>query len=203
MIWIDVHPIGENPTNVTYTLPTLVHVCPVYTFCRWSLYVVTFHQSSTGLNGCTALEKKCSRLHLSVRLSGLCDPPQFFSQHSHWSSALTPSTCWRQTTRLTRLISPAWDRYVQYLLTGTNHSVLNRHRRGLPHRNLGIATTFPTLPFWVFHWSLLNDSAWSLFYQILISNNSECICTYCRHMVFWSLVTYRHQYLRLVNSNDL
>jgi hypothetical protein len=44
----------------------------------------------------------------------------------------------RQTTRLTRPISPACDRYVQYLLTGTNPSVLNWHRRGLPHRNLRI-----------------------------------------------------------------
>jgi hypothetical protein len=43
-------------------------------------------------------------------------------------------------------ISPACDRYVQYLLTGTNPSVYNQHRRGLPHRNLRIATTF-SLPF--------------------------------------------------------
>jgi hypothetical protein len=50
--------------------------------------------------------------------------------------------------RFTRLITPACNRYVQYLLTGTNPSVLNQHKRGLPHRNLRIATTlFPPFPF--------------------------------------------------------
>jgi hypothetical protein len=43
-------------------------------------------------------------------------------------------------------ITPACDWYVQYLLTGTDSSVLNRHRRGLPHKNLRIATTL-SLPF--------------------------------------------------------
>jgi hypothetical protein len=37
----------------------------------------------------------------------------------------------RSTTRLTELISPVCNRYIQYLLTGANPSVLNRHRRGL------------------------------------------------------------------------
>jgi hypothetical protein len=43
------------------------------------------------------------------------------------------STYWAHNT--------AYDRYIQYLLTGTNTLVLNQHRRGLPHTNLGIATT--------------------------------------------------------------
>jgi hypothetical protein len=59
----------------------------------------------------------------------------------------------QQTTRFTGLISPACDRYVQYLLMGANRTVLNRHRRGynlggagLPHTH---SSTFPTscLPF--------------------------------------------------------
>jgi hypothetical protein len=41
--------------------------------------VATFRKSSTGLDGCTAPEKKCSRLHLSAQLSGMRDPPQFLS----------------------------------------------------------------------------------------------------------------------------
>jgi hypothetical protein len=45
-----------------------------------------------------------------------------------------------QLHQLTGPISPVCDWYVQYLLTGINPSVLNRHRRGLPHRNLRIAT---------------------------------------------------------------
>jgi hypothetical protein len=127
-------PCRENPTNMTRMLPTPVHVRPTYASYGRSSYVTTLHESSTGLDGCTAPEKKCSRLHLSARLSGLRDPPQFLSQHSHWSGALKPSTCRRQTTRLTRPILLACDRYVQYLLTSTNPSFLNQHRRGLPHR---------------------------------------------------------------------
>jgi hypothetical protein len=38
-----------------------------------------------------------------------------------------PSFCQWQATRLTRLISLACDRYAQYLLTGVNPLVLNRH----------------------------------------------------------------------------
>jgi hypothetical protein len=122
--------------------------------CGRSSYVTTFYESSTGLDGCTSPEKKCSRLHLSARLSGPWDPPQFLSQHSHWSSMLKPSTCQQQTTRLTGLISSACNRNVQYLLTGTNPSVLNRHRQGLPHRkSRNSHSTLPALPFWGFHWS--------------------------------------------------
>jgi hypothetical protein len=44
-------------------------------------------------------------------------------------------------------ISPVFDRYVQYLLMGTNPSVLNRHRWGLSHINLRIATSLsPPFP---------------------------------------------------------
>jgi hypothetical protein len=89
----------------------------------------------------------CSWLNLSARLSGPRDPPQFLSQHIHWSSALKPSSYWRQATRLIGLISPVCNRYVQYLLMGTNPSVLNRHRQGLLHRILGIPTTLsPPFP---------------------------------------------------------
>jgi hypothetical protein len=49
---------------------------------------------------------------------------------------------------LTGPISPACDRYIQYLLTGINPSVFNRHRWELPHRNLRIATAlFQPFPF--------------------------------------------------------
>jgi hypothetical protein len=71
---------------------------------------------------------------------------------SHWSSALKPSTCRRQTIRFTGPISLACDQYVQYLLMGTNPSVLNRHRRGLPHRKpQNSHSTLPALPFRGFH----------------------------------------------------
>jgi hypothetical protein len=42
MIWIDVHPAGENLTNMTSTLPTPVHVCLAYASYGQSPYVTTF-----------------------------------------------------------------------------------------------------------------------------------------------------------------
>jgi hypothetical protein len=121
------------PRQSTYVL----HMLPVGSPCMWQPFI----KLSTAMVRCTTPEKKCSRLYPSARLSGPQDPPQFLSQHSHWRSALKPITCWQQTTRLTGPISLACDTFVQYLLMGTNPSVLNRHRRGLPHRNLRIATT--------------------------------------------------------------
>jgi hypothetical protein len=70
-IRIDVHPAGENPTNMTRTLPTPIHVCPTYVSYGRSPYVATFRDLSTRLDRCTAPEKKCTRFHLSAQLSGL------------------------------------------------------------------------------------------------------------------------------------
>jgi hypothetical protein len=78
---------------------------------------------------------------------------QFLPRVDHWSSGGKVTLCWRQTTRLTRPISPACDWYVKYLLTGVNSSVLNRHRWGLQPWRRRLSTyhslTFPTdgLPF--------------------------------------------------------
>jgi hypothetical protein len=83
---------------MTHTLPMPVHVRPLYASCGQSMCMSTFHADPTELDRFSALEKKCSRLHLLARLSGLWDPPQFLSQHSHWSSALKPSICWRHAT---------------------------------------------------------------------------------------------------------
>jgi hypothetical protein len=113
-----------------------------------------FMSHRQGRTDSTALENKCSWLHLLAWLSGPRNPPQFLSQDSHWSSRLKPSTCGWPATRLTGPISPTCDRYVQYLLTGTNPSVLNRHRRGLPHRkHRNSHITLPALPYRGFRWS--------------------------------------------------
>jgi hypothetical protein len=59
----------------------------------------------------------------------------------------------QQATRLTGPISPACDRYVQYLLAGANRTFLTRHRRGLQPWRCQLSVyhflTFPTscLPF--------------------------------------------------------
>jgi hypothetical protein len=91
-----------------------------------------------------------------------------------------------QLHQLTRPISPACDRYVRYLLTGINLSLLNRHKRGLPHRNLGIATTlsphFPSKcstgpPNWPRPITILFD----------INHRFNLKGAYRNHMVFRSL----------------
>jgi hypothetical protein len=51
-----------------------------------------------------------------------------------------PNIHQQQTTRFVRPISPACDRYVQYLLMGANRKVLNRHRRGLQPWKCQLAT---------------------------------------------------------------
>jgi hypothetical protein len=57
------------------------------------------------------------------------------------------NSCGQLTTRLTGPISPACDRYVQYLLAGANRTVLNRHRRGLQPSRCRLATyPLPDLP---------------------------------------------------------
>jgi hypothetical protein len=63
------------------------------------------------------------------------------------SSGEKSSSCWQPTTRLTGPISPACDRYVQYLLAGANRTVLNRHRRGLQPWRCWLATyLLPNIP---------------------------------------------------------
>jgi hypothetical protein len=53
----------------------------------------------------------------------------------------------QQATRFTGLISPACDRYVQYLLMGANITVLNWHRRGLQSWRCQFTTyQLPNLP---------------------------------------------------------
>jgi hypothetical protein len=60
-IRIDVHPAGENLTNTTRTLLTLVHVRSMYASCGQSPYMVTFHESSTEFDKVTGPEKNGSR----------------------------------------------------------------------------------------------------------------------------------------------
>jgi hypothetical protein len=147
-------PYRENPTNTPHTLPTPVHVRSAYTSCGWSPYGATFHESSTKLSRPTAPEKKGSwhnpqRASWSIRRS----VPSFSPELANEVVGAKPSIYQRPATRLTKPISPTYDRYVQYLLTGANPLVLNRHRRGLQPWRCRLPTyhspTFPTscLPF--------------------------------------------------------
>jgi hypothetical protein len=60
---------GKPDQHVTH-IPCLVCVCPSTICISRDSRITTFHESSTELDRCTALKKKCSRLHLSARLSG-------------------------------------------------------------------------------------------------------------------------------------
>jgi hypothetical protein len=114
-----------------------------------------------------------------------------------------PNIYRRQATRLTRPISPVCYWYVQYLLMGTNPLVLHRHRQGLPHRNLEIATTLsPPFP----SECSTDPPKWPHPVSILSNINHqyrECLSTYCQHVVFQPLGVYRHLCLHLAIFNDL
>jgi hypothetical protein len=111
-------------------------------------HIATFRETPTDLD-----RSHCSRekgLPTQSTAHQLTDPrvhTQLLSWASQWSRGRKTSSCWWPITRLTRPISPACDRYVQYLLTEANPSVLNRHRRGLQPWRCWFATyhslTFP------------------------------------------------------------
>jgi hypothetical protein len=120
-----------------------------YTSCGQSMYVATFHESSKNLDGShCSWEKGPPTQFTAHRLTKPRVRTQFLSQANQWSSRLKPSFCQWQAIRLIGPISPTCDWYVQYLLTGVNPSVLNRHRRGLQPWRCQLATyhspTFPT-----------------------------------------------------------
>jgi hypothetical protein len=74
--------------------------------------------------------------------------PSFSPEPTNEAVGAKPTFCWWADTRLTGSISLACDQYIQYLLTGANQSVLNRHRRGLQPWRCQLVTyhspTFPT-----------------------------------------------------------
>jgi hypothetical protein len=75
-------------------------------------------------------EKELLTQFTAHRLTDSWIRTQFLSQANQWSSRLKSGFYRWQATRLTGPISPACDRYVQYLLTEANSSVPNRHSRG-------------------------------------------------------------------------
>jgi hypothetical protein len=140
MIWIDVQPAGKNLTNTTRMLPKQMHVRLTYASCEWSLYMATFHESSTELSKATAPKKRGSRhnpQHASWPIHG--SVLSFSLEPTNEEVGAKPSIYRWHAIRLTGPISPACYRYVQYLLAGANPSILNQHRRGY---NLG-GVVFP------------------------------------------------------------
>jgi hypothetical protein len=84
-IRIDVHPVGENPTNTTCTLPTLVHIrqrtLPAGGPRTWQSFA-SHQQRWTNPN---APKKKGSRHNPQPDWVICRSATQFLSQHSHWS----------------------------------------------------------------------------------------------------------------------
>jgi hypothetical protein len=124
-------PYRGKPDQHATRIPRSVRVWSQIICISRGPHITTFHESPTDLD-----EPHCSRekgLPTQSPARRLTDPrirTQFLFQANHWSSRLKPSFYRWQTTRLTGLISSACDRCVQYLLAGSNPSVLNRHRWG-------------------------------------------------------------------------
>jgi hypothetical protein len=147
VIRIDVHPAVENPTNTPHTLPTPVHACPMYAFCGQSPYVTTFHwlprSQNTHLHPEEILAPKDRLVRPSSWVASFllpCDSPGVGER------GFSPMAT--QLHQLTGPITPACDRYVQYLFTGSTERSLTDTARGynfggagLPHTH---SPTFPT-----------------------------------------------------------
>jgi hypothetical protein len=119
-IRIDVHPAGENPTNMTRTLPAPVHVRSAYASYGRFPYVATFHKPPTELNGVIAPDKRAPDTIPSTLANRFMGPyPVSLPSQpiKHWRKSNIHQ---QQTTTFTRPISPAYDRCVQYLLMGAN-----------------------------------------------------------------------------------
>jgi hypothetical protein len=98
---------------------------PPYAFRGQSPYVATFHADPTKLNRFTAPEKKVLQTPPLSPVEWPMGPPQFLSQHNHWSSALKPNICWRAN-------------YIGLLGTYHQHVIgtFNTCSRGATHRSL-------------------------------------------------------------------
>jgi hypothetical protein len=126
VIRIDVHPAGETrPT--CHTHPTLSpHMVPDHTYLTRSTCSNISRSRQQSWAGSLL---RHNPQHVDWPIRGFV--PNFSSKIAIEAVGVKPIFCWRPTTWLIGHISPACDRYVQYLLTGVNPSVLNRHRWGL------------------------------------------------------------------------
>jgi hypothetical protein len=124
-IRIDVHPAGENPTNMTCTLHTSVHVRLTYTSCGRSPYVATFHEPSTEWRRATAPEKMGSRHNPQHASWPICGSVSSFSPKPTNEIVGAKSSIYRwYATSFIGPISPTYDQYIQYLLAGPTHRSL-------------------------------------------------------------------------------
>jgi hypothetical protein len=153
MIQIDVHLAWENLNNTSRMLPTPVHSRSTYVFCGQSPYVTTFHWLPQSRNMPLHLKEVLTTKDRLARL--LSWVASFFLPYdSPGVGERGFSLMVTQLLQLTGSISPACDRYVQYLLVGANPLVLNRHKWGLQPWRCRLATYHSlTLPTSCLHFS--------------------------------------------------
>jgi hypothetical protein len=122
---------GKSDQHATH-FPRSVRVWSTTIRISRGTHIATFHTTVNRFKQihCTREEKLLTK-STARRSSDPWVRTKFLSHNSQCDSGEKSSFCWQPTTTLTGSISPACDRYVQYLLTGANPSVLNRHRWGL------------------------------------------------------------------------
>jgi hypothetical protein len=110
--------------------------------------MATFHKPSPALDGLyCSREKRAPNRTPSPAESSIGSPPNFTLNTVIEAVMKVKHLLMNKLHRFIRLITPPCDRCVQYLLTGVNPSVLNRHRWGLQSWRCQLATShFPTFP---------------------------------------------------------
>jgi hypothetical protein len=144
VIRIDVHPVGENSTNTPRTLPTLVHVGPrtLPTSGPRTWQPSMSHRQSWIES--LLLRKSAPDIIHSMPANRSAGPYPVSLPSQPMKQWRKPNIHQQQATRFIGHISPACDRYVQYLLMGANRTVLTQHRRGLQPWRCRLAT-YPCL----------------------------------------------------------
>jgi hypothetical protein len=130
-------------------------------------------------------EKELPTQSPAHRLTDLWVHTQFFSQANQWSSGESQNIYQQLATRLTGPVSPARDRYVQYLLMGANRTILNRHKRGLQPWRCRLSTYHsPTFPTNYPHFPLVAPPG--LHFNQVLTTKPKCWVwgPYGRHVVF-------------------
>jgi hypothetical protein len=147
-IRINVHPAGKKIQLTHHTLftlsPRMVHG---YTYLTRSIYSnLSYSRQQIWTDQLHSRRRAPDTIHNTAAIRSAGPYPASLPQQLK-SSGEKSSSCWQPTTRLTELISPACDQYVQYLLAWVNRTVLNRHRRGLQPWRCRLATyPLPDLP---------------------------------------------------------
>jgi hypothetical protein len=108
--------------------PRMVHD---HTYLTWSTYSnLSYSRQQIWTDPLHPRRRTPDTIHSAMTIRSAGSYPASLPQQPKGSREKS-SSGWQPTTRLTGPISPACDRYIQYLFAGANRTVLNRHSRGL------------------------------------------------------------------------